>query len=580
MPENKNVFADLIPYAARKFVPADASLTDKETLLGMYQVLLDRPVKSSDELERWLLDLSELDAAVSQAAGILYVSMTCQTDDPVRAGQYQDFIEKVEPALKPLHDALNRKYLKLRETIAMDAGRYLVHDRAVRAAVEMFVEKNIPLQTELALLSQEYQALCGAMTVEFDGKEHTLPEMSRYMEDPDRDLRERAWRATAQRRLKDKDRIEQLFQKMFDLRHQVAVNAGFANFRDYQFKSYLRFDYTPEDCRKFHSAVRDVVVPLRAVIDAQRRDSMHLDKLKPWDVSVDPLGRPALQPFKQVDELVDGVGRIMRSLDSELGAIFDSMRASGLLDLSSRKGKAPGGYQNTFDEARQPFIFMNAVGMDDDVHTLLHEAGHAFHASLSAAEPLVFYRHAPMEFCEVASMSMELMASDRLEVFYNAKDAGRSATEFFEGAISVLGWVATIDAFQHWMYENPKHSAAERRSAWLKFAKEFSGGVVDWSGLEEEEACLWHRQLHIFEVPFYYIEYGIAQLGALQIWQRFRRDPQIALGAYKQALTLGGARPLPELFTAAGIRFDFSREIMASLMDDVCREWKRLRAAQ
>ena len=569
---------DLPPYQKRSFVPEHARLTDAEQLKELYNILVERPVSSKDELEQWIFDLAELDAAVSQAASVIYIEMTCQTDDAGKAKAFQDFVQNVEPVLKPIHDALNRKYLEIRETISLDEQRYLVHDRAVRTAVEMFVDKNVPLQTELSLLSQEYQALCGAMMVDFDGRERTLPEMTKFLQEQDRGLRERAWRATAKRRLRDSEKMEDLFQKMLVLRHQVALNAGFTNYRDYQFKAYLRFDYTPEDCRTFHRTVKELVVPLRAEIDRKRRADMRLDSLKPWDTVVDPLSRPPLRPFSNVEDLIAGVGSIMGSLDSELGEFFNDMRSHGLLDLASRKGKAPGGYQNTLDEARKPFIFMNAVGIDDDVRTLLHESGHAFHAYLSAHETLDFYRHPPMEICEVASMSIELLANDRLGIFYSAADAKRSSVELIEGLISVLGWVATIDAFQHWIYENPGHSPEERRAMWIKLNHEFSGGIVDWSGLEEEQAYLWHRQLHIFEVPFYYIEYGIAQLGALQLWRQFRKAPHKTLANYKSALSLGNAKPLPELFAAAGIKFDFSKDMIAPLMDEVYQEWRRLTA--
>jgi oligoendopeptidase F len=302
---------------------------------------------------------------------------------------------------------------------------------------------------------------------------------------------------------------------------------------------------------------------------------MKIETLRPWDLMVDPLNRPPLKPFDKVDALVNGVERIVRSVDGELGNLFDDMRRSGLLDLESRKGKAPGGYQNTLTEARKPFIFMNSVGIDDDVRTLLHESGHAFHAYLSAHDPLDAYRHAPMEFCEVASMSMEFMGNDHLAVFYNKDDARRSVVEFLEGVISVLGWVATVDSFQHWMYENPTHDREDRRRMWVRLNEDFGGGVVDWSGLDDERAYLWHRQLHIFEVPFYYIEYGIAQLGALQIWRQSKKSPQQAIANYKKALALGGSRPLPELFAAAGIKFDFSKDMIAPLMDEVFKEWKR-----
>ncbi|NLE64690.1 MAG: M3 family oligoendopeptidase, partial [Elusimicrobia bacterium] len=346
----------------------------------------------------------------------------------------------------------------------------------------------------------------------------------------------------------------------------------------YQFAAYHRFDYTPDDCKTYHRSVRDIIVPIRHEIDRRRRQCLGVESLRPWDTAVDVLSRPALRPFSDVSRLEEGVGRIVRGIDRDLAELYEDMRSRGLLDLASRKGKAPGGYQNTLDEVRKPFIFMNAVGVDDDVRTLLHESGHAFHAYLCASDPLVGYRHAPMEFSEVASMSMEMMANDGLGEFYGPQDARRSVLEHLEGVVSILAWVATIDAFQHWIYENPGHTSAERVSRWIALHEEYGGGEVDWSGLEPERAGLWHRQLHIFEVPFYYIEYGIAQLGALQIWQMFRRDPQAAVKGYKTALSLGGSRPLPELFSAAGIRFDFSGQIIASLIGDVRKEMERLGA--
>ncbi|MBF0486144.1 MAG: M3 family oligoendopeptidase [Candidatus Omnitrophica bacterium] len=569
---------NLYPFAERRFVPKTADLTSKDELVVLYQSLLGREISTVPQLEAWLLDCSELSAAYSQAASIIYIEMTCQTDDPQKARAYQDLIENVEPVLKPFHDAINRKYLTLRERLPLPRERYEVFDRAVRTAVELFVEKNIPLQTDVALLSQEYQAISGAMMVDFEGRERTLPEMAKFLMETDRPLRERAWRATAERRRRDEDRIEGIFEKMMPLRHAMAVNAGFKNFRDYQFKAYLRFDYNPQDCKAYHRTIKECVLPLKREIDLKRRADMSLDILRPWDTAVDPLARPALKPFTTAHELVSGTGQIIQKLDEDLSGFFKDMSSHGLLDLQSRKGKAPGGYQNTLSEARKPFIFMNAVGIDDDVRTLLHESGHAFHAYLSAHDPLDDYRHAPMEFCEVASMSMEFMGNDYLSVFYSKDDANRSVVEFLEGVISVLVWVATIDSFQHWMYENPKHSREERCSFWLKGHDEFGGGVVDWQGLEQERASLWHRQLHIFEVPFYYIEYGIAQLGALQIWRQFRHSPQKAVANYKKALALGGSRPLPELFSAAGIKFDFSKDMIAPLMDDVFKEWKRLSA--
>ncbi len=570
----KSVFDQLPAAYPRRFVPATADLTNKDIVVGLLKSLLSREIVSKESFEQWILDNSEFGAALSQAGSVLYIAMTCATDDPLKAAAYQAFVENVEPAVKPLGDELNKKFLVLAEKFPLDQRRYEVALRAAKADVALFVDKNVPLQTEVALLSQEYQAVSGAMMVDFEGKERTLPEMAKYLLMTDRDLRERAWRATAARRLQDKDKFEGIFDKMRVLRQSIAANAGCANFRDYMFKAYHRFDYTPDDCKAYQHAVKDVVVPLRREIDLHRQKDMGIDRLKPWDGAVDPLGREPLEPFKEAGQLIDGVERVFSRLDSDFAGLYRDMKGLGLLDLQSRKGKAPGGYQNTLNEARKPFIFMNAVGVDDDIRTLLHESGHAFHAYLSAHDPLVEYRHAPMEFCEVASMSMELMADEFLGEFYPPREAKRSSVELLEGIVSTLAWVATIDAFQHWIYENPGHSPQSRREAWVRFNTEFGGGVVDWSGLDEERAYFWHRQLHIFEVPFYYIEYGIAQLGALQIWSLFKDSPGDAVAFYKKGLSLGGSRPLPELFKAAGIKFDFSKDMIAPLINKVYRQWK------
>lgn len=569
-------FTKLPRYQERAFVPKDARLADKDQVIALYQQLLDRPINSADELERWLLDLSELEAAVDQQYTVLYIRMTCQTDDKERADAYKDFIENVLPAVKPLGDKINRRYLAERDRFELDARRYEVFDRNTRMDVAMFREENVPLQTQVDLLSQEYQTICGAMTVQFQGREQTLQQMAKYLLEPDRALRESAWRATAERRLRDKDKLDEIFDKMLDLRDQIARNAGCRNYVEYKFRAGHRFDYTPDDCRRYHDAVQRLVVPVYERIQQKRRDQMKLDALRPWDTAVDPLGRPPLKPFEKVDQLIAGVNTIFDRIDPELGGQFKTMAAMGLLDLDSRKGKAPGGYQSTLAETRKPFIFMNAVGINRDVETLLHEGGHAFHALATADEPFHPYRHAPLEFCEVASMSMELLGEPHLDVFYRPDDVKRTKFEHLEGIIHILPWVATVDAFQHWIYEHPGHSRDERSRVWLETYARFMGTVVDWTGLEEFRRFLWHRQLHIFEYPFYYIEYGIAQLGALQLWVRARTDREAALADYKRGLALGGARPLPELFAAAGLKFDFSENTIAPLMDAVLDELAEL----
>jgi len=564
---------DRLPrYQERRFVPESANLTNLEEIHARYDQLLKRDVQSVEELEQWVLDRSELEAALDQQGSILYIRMTCQTDDAARAQSYKDFIQTIVPAVKPLDDQLNKKYLKVLEQFPLDENRYGVYTRAIRTDIDLFVDKNVALQTKVDLLSQEYQALCGAMTVEFEGEERTMPEMGKFLLEPDRGLREKAWRASSQRRLKESKKLDELFDKMLALRDEIAKNAGFDSFRDYKFKSLHRFDYTPQDCKEYHDSVERLVVPLWIQILEKRKNQMKLEGLRPWDASVDPLGRAPLKPFDDVKDLAAGCREVFHRVDEDLGVQFREMADAGLLDLASRKGKAPGGYQSTLSEARRPFIFMNAVGIDGDIWTLLHEGGHAFHALACAHDSLLDYRHGPMEFNEVASMGMELLASRYLSVFYKEEDELRSRTTHLEDIIFTLVWVATIDAFQHWMYENPQHNAAERRAQWLEIRKRFSGGVVDWSGLDDEHAYLWHRQLHIFEAPFYYIEYGIAQLGALQLWLNDKNDGKKALKQYRNGLSLGGSRPLPELFEAAGLRFDFSEKTIAPLVEAVQKE--------
>jgi len=564
---------DALPrYQKRSFVPEDIDLGDKDQVVGLYQKLLDRAIGSAGELERWLMDMSELEAVLDQEYSVRHIRMTCQTDDSARAEAYKKFVEEVLPAVKPIADKVNKKYQAERDKHPLDAKRYEVYDRASRMDAAMFREQNVPLQTQLDLLSQEYQTICGAMTVMFEGQERTLQQMGKFLLEPDRAVREASWRATAERRLRDKDKLEDIFDKMLVLRDEVARNADCANYIEYKFKAGHRFDYTPQDCERYHDAVGRLVVPVYERFMEKRKAQMKVDSLRPWDTAVDPLGRPPLKPFEKTEELITKVGSIFDRVDPELGGQFKMMAEMGLLDLDSRKGKAPGGYQTTLGEARKPFIFMNAVGVNRDVETLLHEGGHAFHSLAAAADPLYTYRHAPLEFCEVASMGMELLGQDYLTVFYSDEELKRTRFEFFEGIIHILPWVATVDAFQHWIYKNPKQTREARAEKWLETQTRFMGKVIDWTGLEEVRRTLWHRQLHIFEYPLYYIEYGIAQLGALQLWVRAKADPKKALANYRKALALGGSRPLPELFAAAGLNFDFSETTIGPLMDAVLDE--------
>lgn len=563
---------DIRPFAPRRFVPEQIDLTEPDQLAPLFDTLAKEldVAQTVADLEAWLQKQSELSAAIAEVSSRTYIAMTCQTDDPEREKAYLKIVEVTDPWLKPRQFELSKK-LVAHPLFDKLPPLYDVFRRSVQTRVELYRDENVPRETEEAKLCQNYQKVSGAMTVQFDGKEQTLPQMARIQEETDRNRRQAAWEAVVQRRLQDRDTFEDIFDKLFDLRKQIAKTAGFDDFRAYTFKNYERFDYTPENCLAFHDSVEKFVVPLARAIDRKRQEKLGLPELRPWDLSVDPEQRPPLRPFQNAPELLTKTDAIFEKLDPRLGAFFEVLQKQNLVDLDNRKGKAPGGYQSTLAEARVPFIFMNAVGVHRDVETLLHEAGHAFHSLASREQPLHAYRSAPIEFCEVASMSMELFGAPHLTQFYSEDEARRARRQHLEGIIKFFPWMATVDAFQHWIYTHPNHTREERKAYWMSLTERF-GGIENWSGYEEARACLWHRQLHIFEIPFYYIEYGIAQLGALQLWDASTRNLKQALDSYLQGLSLGGSRPLPELFSAAGIRFDFTEKTISPLMDRVQQE--------
>jgi oligoendopeptidase F len=562
------------PYP-RQWLPAETELKTWEQIEPWYRKLLDRPVGSPEELERWLFDVGELNAAVGQEGVERYVAMTCQTDDPEREAAHLAFVNDIEPKLKPVQNALRERYLDSPHREGLPRDRYLVFDRAQENRRQLYREANIARETELSRLEQQYQKVMGAMTVQFRGEERTTAQMAPFLEENDRELRQQVWELVANRRLADKDVLDDLFDRMTVLRNDIAREAGFPSFVEYAFRLRERFDYAVSDTIQFQDAVESVVMPLARRLQEERRTALGVSTLRPWDLAVDPLGRPPLRPFQDVEQLATRCESIFTSVDEELGRQFHYLRAHGLLDLANRKGKAPGGYQTTLEDARLPFIFMNAVGLDGDVRTLLHEGGHAFHALASRGEPLPSYRESPIEFCEVASMAMELLGARDLGEFYGRDDADRSYRLLLEGIVLILPWIATVDAFQHWIYTHPGHSREDRRTAWTAILDRF-GGIVDWTGFEEARANLWHRQLHVFLYPFYYVEYGIAQLGALGIWRRSLEDRSGAVASYREALSIGGARPLPELFAAAGVPFAFKEATIAPLMVAVRNELDKL----
>ncbi len=555
----------------RRFVPAAVDGADFAALEPLFHDLLNRPLDTTDQLRGWLTDYSELHSVVDEAGSRRYIDASCHTDDAEIQQRFMHFVTEVDPRLKPLGSKLQRRYLAAPARSAMEAQdpRLALLGRNWSSDVEIYRDENVPLETQVTRIVNDYDKVCGAQVVEFRGQTYTLQQMGRFLEETDRPTRREAWEATATRRLVDRERNDELFEKLLPLRHTIARQAGKTDFRAYMFAAMKRLDYTPDDCLRFHDAIEAVNVPIVRRLDDDRRSRLGVETLRPWDGAVDPQNRPPLRPFDpaDIDGFVARTHAVFDRISPELGAQFDTLRRSGNLDLASRRGKRPGGYQASLNEQGSPFIFMNAAGLHRDVETMLHEGGHAFNfMAARAAEPLVFLRDPPMEFAEVASMSMELLGSEHIEVFYpDPAEARRAKAQQIEKVLRFFPWMAIIDAFQHWIYTHPDHSREQRTATWLSLMTRF-GGQIDFTGHEATLASLWQRQTHIYHVPFYYVEYGIAQLGALQLWIKSLDDPSAALAGYRRALALGGSRPLPQLFAAAGIAFDFSEKTLRPLM--------------
>jgi oligoendopeptidase F len=569
---------DLPKRPTRHLLPEDFKITNWSSLEPYFDDLIKRPIRSLAEFKTWLAHRSELESVLSEDMGWRYIRMTCFTENKEYSDAYQDFVQNIQPQMAPLSDQLNKKALEspfLAEVQSLEGYDMMV--RNLKKEVEIFREENVPLFTEITTETQKYAQISGAMMVEVDGKEMTLQQASVILMSTDRTKREDVYRKISARRLQDKETLDDLFSKLIQLRHQVAVNAQFSNFRDYMFKAYGRFDYTPKDCFLFHDAIESEVVPLLNQLSIERREQLKVSSLRPWDKAVDPAGRPALKAFSDGKDLAEKSIECFRRLDPFLGQCLSIMKEMGHLDLESRKGKAPGGYNYPLAEIGVPFIFMNATSTLRDMVTIMHEGGHAVHNFLTKDLPLNDFKSPPMEVAELASMSMELISMDHWDIFFTSEeDCKRAKREHLEDLIETLPWVATIDKFQHWIYENQTHSKQERKQNWNKIYHQFADTTTDWSGLEESKDYLWQKQLHLYEVPFYYIEYGMAQLGAIAVWRNYKRNPAEGLAGYKRALALGYMKTIPEIYQAAGIKFDFSRAYIRELMDFVRGELTKI----
>jgi oligoendopeptidase F len=561
----------------RHFLPADFTVTNWKSLEPYFKNLTDRELNSKADLEQWLKDMSELEAVVSEDACWRQIKMTCDTTDKALEEAFTYFCMEIQPQLQPYADALNKKFVNSAFTKELDEQKFFTYLRSVKKNIELFREENIPIQAELSVMQQQYGAIAGKMTVEVNGQEYTLQQASKFLESHDRSLREAVYRKIQDRRLQDKDAMHGLYTELIAKRDAVAKNTGFANYRDYKFVELGRFDYTKEDCYNFHEAVKLHVLPLIEKIYAKKKEKLGLDSLRPWDTEAEPAGIQPLKPFNGGNELYEKSVACFEKLNPFFADCLKKMHELKHFDLESRKGKAPGGYNCPLTESGAPFIFMNAAGQMSDVTTMVHEGGHAIHSFLSHNLELSTFKEYPMEIAEVASMAMELFSMNHWESFFdNAADLKRAKEHQLERTITIFPWIATIDKFQHWVYENPTHTVEERTAKWMEILQEFSTNAIDFSGLEAYREIGWQRQLHLFEVPFYYIEYGIAQLGAIGLWMQYKQNPEQAITNYINALSLGGTKTLPELYATAGLKFDLSPNHIKTLMDFVNTQMEAL----
>jgi oligoendopeptidase F len=562
----------------RHFLPQGFQLTTWADIAPYFEALEKRALNTTADLEQWLKDLSELEAAISEDACWRQIKMTCDTTDAALEASFNYFCTEIQPHIQPYADRLNKKLMATPLLADLPQEQYYTYLRSVKKSIDLFREANIPLQSELSVLQQQFGAIAGKMTVEVNGQEYTLQQAAKFLESHDRNLREQVYHKIWERRLADKEALNNLYTTLIQKRQQVAANAGFDNYRDYKFVELGRFDYTKEDCFQFHEAVRQHVLPLVNNIYERKAKALGLSKLKPWDTEAYPEGMQPLKPFNGGNELLEKTIACFEQLHPFFADCLRKMNSLGHLDLESRKGKAPGGYNCPLAESGAPFIFMNAAGTMDDVTTMVHEGGHAVHSFLAHNLSLSAFKEYPMEIAEVASMAMELFSMDHWQAFFgNDTEKLKQAKEHqLERVITIFPWIATIDAFQHWVYEHPNHTEEERAAAWTSILATFKIDAIDTSDVATYRQYSWQRQLHLFEVPFYYIEYGIAQLGAIGLWMQYKQNPQQALQNYINALQLGGTKTLPALYEAAGLKFDFSPEHIKTLMQFVKAEMDAL----
>ena len=560
----------------RTYIPQNLKM-EWESLSPILDELLKRVINNVEELTQWLKDKSEFEAALEENFAWRYIKMSCDTTNEELVKDFQYFATEIEPKISPIGNELNKKFSESAFIDELDQEKYFVYIRAIKKSLELYREENVELFTKLQVAQQRYQGITGAMSVKINDQEYTLEQAANFLKDTERSVRQNAWETIQKRRLVDKDELNILFDELITMRHQVALNAGFENYRNYMFQALGRFDYDPKDCYDFAVAIEQEIVPVLREQADKRSEALSLTRLRPWDMEVSTTGKAGLKPFAGGQELIDKSIVCFTAIRPDLGEKLAIMKANGLFDVESRMGKAPGGYNYPLAETGAPFIFMNSANSLRDLTTMVHEGGHAIHTFLTADLDLNDFKHCPSEVAELASMSMELISMDYWDCYFdNEEDLNRAKKEQLADVLKTLPWVAVIDQFQHWIYTNPDHNANDRETAFKQIYTRFGAGFADWEDFEQQFGNLWQKQLHLFEVPFYYIEYAIAQLGAIAVWKNYKENPQQALDQYLAALTLGYTKPMNEIYETAGIKFDFSADYVRELAAFVKGELEKL----
>ncbi len=566
----------LVEKTKRIYLPKDFNISNWDSLEPIYDELLGRNINSFDKFRSWLNDLNELESAMEEEYAWCYIGMTIDTSNEEHSSKYKHLVTEISPKLSPLSNLLNKKINSSEFKSELKGKSYEIWFKSVKNAIDLFREENISLNAEIQTLTQKYGSITGGMSVEIDGENLTMPQAGKLLQSEKREIRKAAFDAINEVRLKSKEEIHSIFDELLSKRNQVARNAGYENFRDYKFVSLGRFDFTKEDCFNFHESIASEVTPLVNKIYAEKREKLGLDKLRPWDTNATLPGKSELKPFSSAEELVTKSIKSFGMIDEYFGQALADMKELGHLDLASKPGKSPGGYNYPLYESGAPFIFMNAVGTPRDLVTMMHEGGHAVHSFLSHGLEFSAFKSCPSEVAELASMSMELMSMKHWDEFYSKEDLKRAKKEHLEDSIMALPWIAMVDKFQHWIYENPEHTAEERDLEWVAINKSLGNSVVNWDDSGEVRKNTWQKQLHIFELPFYYIEYGMAQLGAIAVWKNFKENPEKTIAQYKEALSVGYTLSVPEIYEKAGIKFDFSQGYIKELMTFMMNELENL----